>query len=92
MRLRDIDIGYMAQFIKLSYNGIFPLVITEAENIDGNTGTEINIFFTVHIINKRAFAVIKRYADPVIHIGNIFFIQQCEILSHYTNPPIISLL
>ena len=47
---RKEDVGNMAQFMELRFDGFNPYVITDAENIDSDTGTEVDIFLAIDII------------------------------------------
>ena len=47
---RKEDVGNMAQFMELRFDGFNPYVITDAENIDSDTGTEIDVFLAIDVI------------------------------------------
>ena len=79
---RKEDVGNMAQFMELRFNGFDPHVVTDAEVVDGNTGAEVDVFLAVHIIQNRAFAVVQYGTDPVVYIDDIFFIKGFIIFCH----------
>ena len=79
---RKEDVGNMAQFMELRFNGFDPHVVTDAEDVDGNTGAEVDVFLAVYIIQNRAFAVVQYGTDPVVYIDDIFFIKGFIIFCH----------
>ena len=76
----------MAQLAQLGNDGLLPDIVTDAEDVDGNTGTEVDIFFAIYIVQYRALAMIEHGIQPVIDIDNIFFIHLFKFVMHRTCP------
>ena len=68
--------------MELRFDGFDPHVVTDAEDVDGNTGAEVDVFLAVHIIQNCAFAVVQYGTDPVVYIDDIFFIKGFIIFCH----------
>ena len=50
LRFRKEDVGNMAQFMELRFDGFDPHIIADTEDVDGNAGTEVDIFLAIDII------------------------------------------
>ena len=50
--------------MELRFDGLNPFVVTDAKDIDGNAGTEIDIFFAIDIVYQRPFAMIENGIKP----------------------------
>ena len=55
---------------KLVCNSLLPFVIGNAENVYGNSAAEINIFFSVAVLEDRSLAADKLKRKSCIGVGN----------------------
>ena len=50
LRFRVKDVRNVAQFMELRFDGLNPFVVTDAKDIDGNAGTEVDILFPLYVV------------------------------------------
>ena len=55
---------------KLVRNSLLPFVIGDTENVYGNSAAEINIFFSVAVLENRSLAADKLNGESCIGVGN----------------------
>ena len=50
LRFCKENVGNMAQFMELRFDGMNPHVITDTKNVDSNTGAKIDVFLAIDVI------------------------------------------
>ena len=83
--LRVKYVGNMAQLVELGRHGVFPDVVADAEDVDGDAGAEVDILLAVDVVQDGALAVIQHGVHPVVYVYDIFFICSFKIHSQFAH-------
>ena len=78
-------VGNMAQLVELGRHRILPDIVTDAEDVDGNAGAEVDILLAVDIVQDGTLAVVQHGIHPVVYVYDIFFICSFKIHSQFVH-------
>ena len=73
----------MLQRSDLRDHGIFPSIITHAENIYGNPAPQVNVSFSIAAFEQRALPPLERDRETAVCMGDIFAVLLKNVFHHF---------
>ena len=74
-----IKIGGVLELAHLGDDGLLPGLVRHAEGVDGDSGAQVDVFFSVSIHHHGALAGDDLHREAVVGIGHVLVIQRFDI-------------